>query len=54
LHRRVSYCEYRTDLKAGESEQSFGLKPSGDSVEWFGLPECWMASVFRQPVSNLW
>ena len=54
LHCGVSYCEYRTDLKAGESEQSFGLKPSGDSVEWSGFPERMMASVFRQPVSNLW
>ena len=54
MPRKVSYCEYRTDLKAGEIEQSFGLKPSGDSVEWSGFPERMMASVFRQPVSNLW
>lgn len=54
LPRKVSYCEYRTDLKAGEIEQSFGLKPSGDSVGWPGFPDRLMASVFRQPVSNLW
>jgi len=54
LPRKVSYCEYRTDLKAGEIEQSFVLKPSGDSVGWPGFPDRLMASVFRQPVSNLW
>ena len=52
MHCRVSYCECRIDLEAGESKRLLELKPSGDSVEWSGFPECLMASVFRQPVSN--